>query len=189
MLFLSCLTWRPIGTADPLRVFLRPLILNVMRRGSVAVDLVVREIHEGDEAPLRDIMEAATSELRRTYRPRENRASSGGAPSGALVALKESAVVGTAEYVRKQDHLYVQCVAVHPEYRARGVCRALLCGMEEIAKAKKLRALTLCAIEETGNVEIFKNLGFEVVRRAIAPNHVNSAGGPVTQVDMEKKLA
>jgi N-acetylglutamate synthase-like GNAT family acetyltransferase len=152
-------------------------------------ELIVREAYEGDEAALRKIVEAATRELRRTYRPRDSRPPCGGAPSGVLVAVEENVVVGTAEYIRKQDQIYVQGIAVHPEYRSRGVCRALVNSVEEIAKAEKLRALALCAIEETGNAEIFKNLGFDVVRRAIAPNHVSPLGGPVTQLDMERKIA
>lgn len=166
-----------------------PLISNVMPKESEMAELVVREVHEGEEMARREIVVTVTRELRGTYRPRENRVLCGGAPSGVLVALKENAVVGTAEYIRQDYHIYVQGVAVHPEYRVRGVCRALLHGVEEIAKAERFRALALSAIEETGNVEIFKNLGFKVVSRAIAPNHVSPSGGPVTQVDMERKIA
>lgn len=160
-----------------------------MPRESEMAKLIVREVHEGEGGARREILEAATQELRSTYRPREDKIRYGGAPSGVLVALKENAVIGTAEYVRKTHHIYVQGVAVHPEYRVRGVCRALLCGVEEIARAEKLPALTLCAIEETGNVEIFKNLGFKVVKCSIALNHVSPSGGPVTQVDMERTIA
>jgi len=152
-------------------------------------ELVIRGVHEDDEAARREIVEAATRELRCTYRPRENRGPCGGVPSSVLVALKESAVVGTAEYIRKDRHIYVQGIAVHPEYRVSGVCRALLRYVEEIAKAEELPALALCAIEETGNVEIFKNLGFKIVGRAVAPNHVSPSGGPVTQVEMERTIA
>ena len=151
-------------------------------------ELVVREICEAEEAARREVVDAATRELRSTYRPRENRGSCGGLPSTVLVALKENGVVGTAEYIRKDHHLYVQGIAVHPEYRVRGVCRALLRRIEEIAKAEGFRVLALCAIEETGNVEIFKNLGFKAVNRATAPNHISPSGIPVTQVDMEKEI-
>ena len=98
-------------------------------------------------------------------------------------------LVGTAEYVHTDDHLYIQGVAVHPEYRRQGVCRALVRAAEKIAKDSNLVALALCAIEETGNVEIFKRLGFEVVNRAVARHYVDPAGGPVIQVDMERKIA
>jgi N-acetylglutamate synthase-like GNAT family acetyltransferase len=152
-------------------------------------EFVVREVCEGDEAARREVVDAATRELRSTYRPRENRDSCGEVLNSVLVALKEQGVVGTAEYIRKDHHIYVQGVAVHPEYRVRGVCRALLRRIEEIAKSEGFRLLALCAIEETGNVEIFKNLGFKAVKRVTAPNHISPSGAPVTQVDMEKEIA
>lgn len=91
-----------------------------MRKESEMAELVVREVHEGEEAARREIVVAVTRELRGTYRPRENKALCGGAPSGMLVALTENAVVGTAEYIRQDHHIYVQGVAVHPKYRVRG---------------------------------------------------------------------
>lgn len=152
-------------------------------------EVVVREAQEGEEAARREVVDAATRELRSTYRPRENRGSCGGVPSAVLVALKGNGVVGTAEYVRKDDHIYVQGVAVHQEYRGRGICRALLRRIEEIAKAEGFRVLTLCAIEETGNVAIFETLGFKPVNSVTAPDHISPRGTPVTQVDMEKEIA
>lgn len=160
-----------------------------MHKESEVVEFVVREVHKTEEAARREIVATATQELRRTYRPRENGGQCGGGPSGVLVALKGSMLVGTAEYIQKEDHVYIQGVAVHPEYRSQGVCRALVRAAEEIAKDNKLAALVLCAIEETGNVGIFKKLGFNVTNRAVAPNHVNPKGGPVIQVDMERKIA
>lgn len=97
--------------------------------------------------------------------------------------------VGTAEYVRKDDHLYIQGVAVHPEYRKQGVCRALVRAVELTARDDKLTALARCAIEETGNVGVFQSLGFTVTNRTVARDHVNPEGGPVIQVDMKRKIA
>lgn len=160
-----------------------------MRKDALMAELVVREVCEGEEAARREIVDAATRRLRSTYRPRENRGSCGGVPSAVLVALKGNKVVGTAEYIRKEHHVYVQGIAVHPEYRVSGVCRSLLRRIEEIANVEKFQVLALCAIEETGNVEIFKKFGFKVVCRGTAPNHISPSGGPVTQVDMEKEIA
>lgn len=153
------------------------------------MDFVVREVHKTEEAARLGIVKAATQELRRTYRPRGNGGECGSSLSGVLVALQGHMLVGTAEYVRKDNHLYIQGVAVHPQYRNQGVCRALMRAVERIAKDDKLTALALCAVEETGNVEVFKSLGFTVTNRTIAPDHVNPEGGPVIQVDMERKIA
>lgn len=151
-------------------------------------EFVVRESYETEEAARRLLLETATQELRRIYRPREDGGQPDCEPSGALVAVKGSMLVGTAEYLEKDDHVYVRCVAVHPECRNQGVCRALLRAAEKIAKDHALAALAACAIEETGNVGIFEKLGFTVISRAVAPNHVDPEGGPVIQVDMERKI-
>ena len=150
--------------------------------------LLVRELHQGDEAARRELLEAATRELRKAYRPRENGGPCGGKPSGILVAFKGDSLIGTAEYVRRADHLYVQGVAVHPDYRGQGVCRALLRATEQVAKKDALTTFTLCAIEETVNVLIFEKLGFCVTNRGVAPNHVSPEGGPVTQADMTRSI-
>jgi GNAT superfamily N-acetyltransferase len=151
-------------------------------------ELFVRDALEADGAARREILEVATGELRGTYRPRECGSKCGGAPSGVLVALLGEAVVGTAEYVIKDDHVYVQGVAVHPNHRRSGACRALLAEAEKIARTNGLGALALCAIEETGNARIFEKMGFGMVSRSIAKNHVSPSGGPVTQVEMERKV-
>jgi predicted GNAT family acetyltransferase len=106
-----------------------------------------------------------------------------------LVALIASTLVGTAEYVQKADRVYVQGVAIHPEYRGRGICRALVRKAEEIARKVNVPVLALCAIEEAGNVQIFEKLGFRIMNHSVAPNHVSPAGDPVTQVDMEREVA
>jgi ribosomal protein S18 acetylase RimI-like enzyme len=101
------------------------------------------------------------------------------APSGVLVALIDKTVVVTAEYVIKGTHVYVQGIAVHPNHRRSGVCRALLAEAEKIAKAERLGTLALCAIEETRNVKIFEKMGFRITSLSIAPNHASPSGGPV----------
>lgn len=151
-------------------------------------NFIVRAIRATEESARRDIVTSATRELRRIYRPRESADQCAGTPSGVLVAVEGGTLVGTAEYVRKTACLYIQGVAVHPDYRGRGICRALVDAAEAIAYEAQLTTLALCAIEETGNVEVFGKLGFRVTSRAVAPNHVSPGGGPVTQVDMERAI-
>jgi hypothetical protein len=44
--------------------------------------------------------------------------------------------------------------------------------------------LVVRIIEETGNVEVFRRLGFEVTDRAVSIGYVSPDGGPVVQVEM-----
>lgn len=152
-------------------------------------ELIVREFQEGEDATRRAIVELGTQELRKTYQPRESGGQCGCKPTGILVALNGDVLVGTAEYAKTAQSIYLQGVAVHPAHRGQGVCRALVSKAEEIAQNANVPSLALCAIEETGNVRIFEKLGFQVKRRSVAANHVSPDGGPVTQVDMEREIA
>ncbi|MFD2111221.1 GNAT family N-acetyltransferase [Thiorhodococcus fuscus] len=152
------------------------------------MDISVREMLKEEASARLELLEAATQDLRRTYQPRASGGRCAVEATGVLVALNGSALVGTAEYIQKEHHVYLQGIAVHSRYRGQGVCRALVLAAGEIAKRNGLPTLVLCAIEETGNVAIFEKLGFEISSRAIAQNHVSPSGGPVTQVEMEWKL-
>ena len=94
--------------------------------------------------------------------------------------------MGTAEYVLREDHVYVQGIAVHPSHRCTGVCRALLLELEKIARVEELMRLTLCVIEETGNVKVFERLGFNVVGFTSASRYISPSGVSVTRVDMKR---
>ena len=105
-----------------------------------------------------------------------------------LVAVKQNTVMGTAEYVIKHDHIYLQGIAVHPDHRRQGICRCLVVATEALARKVKVDTLKLCVIQETGNIEIFKQLGFSIISHAISQGYVNPDGGVVTQVEMERKI-
>jgi ribosomal protein S18 acetylase RimI-like enzyme len=105
-----------------------------------------------------------------------------------FVAVDGSVIAGTAEYVIGDDHLYLQGVAVRRDYRGLGVCRSLVTKAEELARNRSLRAVTLCAIEETGNVAIFERLGFQVRNRVVASDYLSVEGNAVTQVDLVREI-
>ena len=122
-------------------------------------NLVVREVCEREEAVRREIVQAATEELRRTYRPTESGNQCGGAPSGVLVALKGNMLVGTAEYVLMEAHVYVRGVAVHPKHRGHGICRALVGKAEEIARKKVWRLWPYAQWRRQETFEYLRSLG------------------------------
>lgn len=98
-------------------------------------------------------------------------------------------MLGTAEYVLRDDHLYVQGLAVHPNCRGQGVGRALICVAEEIARKTNRDMVALRVIEETGNVAIFERWGFKVSSRAISAGYVSPSGNAVTHAEMERTIA
>jgi len=162
----------------------RPLASD--RRGG---SLEVRQARDGDGPQLRSLFALATEELRRVYRPR----TSGARPAAAeaadsLVALSEGRVVGVVEYVAREASFYIRGLAVHPDFRRRGVARTLLAHAGRLAMAAGRDMLTLSTIQETGNTSLFARVGFVTHRAYPSPRFVGAGERPVTQVDMRCPL-
>ncbi len=148
----------------------------------------VREACDDDAMVLRRLIDTATQQLRCIYRPRKKKDTQQTMPAITLVAVDDEIVVATAEYVVQDDRLYIQGIAVHPNHRQRGFCRSLLAAVEQLAIDAELCAVVLCVIEETGNVGIFEKMGFMVMSHTTSVDYMSPTGGPVTQVEMGRKL-
>lgn len=85
------------------------------------IRLTVRCAHKNDETLRNEIVRINTQELCKIYGPIEKNGQYSRTQSSILFTI----VSGTAEYTRKEDHVFVQWVAVHPNYRRIGVCRDL----------------------------------------------------------------
>ena len=149
----------------------------------------IREAIDNDIIARKSIIESTTRELRKIYTPRGDVNLSKTLPTGTLVAMKQNTVLGTAEYVIKETNVYLQGIAVHPNHHKQGICRSLIVAAEEIARKAKLNSITVSVIEETGNVAIFKKIGFSIISRAVAQAYINPVGGGVTLVEMERKFS
>lgn len=76
-------------------------------------------------------------------------------------------------------------LAVHAAYRRRGVAHRLGNHAVELAIRQSCHAVRLSTIKETGNVPIFKRLGFEVVGENLDGLCEDLNGEPVTDIEME----
>jgi GNAT superfamily N-acetyltransferase len=77
-----------------------------------------------------------------------------------------SGIVGLIEMVLRQDHLWIENVAVRPEHQGMGFGRQLLARAESTAKQAgrtELRLLTNAAFE--ANVVLYEKTGYVVVER------------------------
>jgi GNAT superfamily N-acetyltransferase len=77
-----------------------------------------------------------------------------------------SEAVGTAAYEPREGYLYVGRVAVHPDWRRKGIGRMLMKDVEQIAPPLGLTRLRLGTRESMpSNVAFYEQLGYRIVER------------------------
>jgi len=155
--------------------------------------LVVRAFRPADAESVEFIMASSTRELRAVYspKPRAEMASVDHSSSSTrVVALdRTDTVVGVAECIARPLALYVQGVAVASTHRRRGVAGALLGHLATLAVDMGLPVVQVATIKETGNVEVFKRLGFEVIEERISERFLGLHGQHVTEVTLKRHVA
>src|SRR3954452_24054776 len=73
---------------------------------------------------------------------------------------------GTVRYEPKDDHLYVGRLAVMPAYRGKGVGRALMLHMEELAPKLGLTCIRLNTRQSMPtNLAFYQSLAYKIVER------------------------
>jgi ribosomal protein S18 acetylase RimI-like enzyme len=83
------------------------------------------------------------------------------------------------------DALYIGRLAVHPEWRRRGIANALMEAAKTEARRLGAKRLTLgCRIALVSNVALFRRHGFVIVRQTCHPGFITP-----TSYDMELALA
>lgn len=155
--------------------------------------ITVRAFRPIDAESVDRIMKSSTQELRAVYAPKLKAeiSSVNHSPSSTKVVALDNAdmVVGVAECIVCPLALYVQGVAVASTHRQRGVAGALLVHIAKIAVGNGRSIVQLATIKETGNVEIFKRLGFDVIEERIAERFLGLHGQPVTEVTLQLHVA
>lgn len=149
----------------------------------------VRQAEYPDHASRQKIIEAATHELRLVYKPVNKVVPNPKLSIGILVVADGDILIGTAEYINNEDNMYIQGIAVHQDYRKKGVCRMLIEEIRELAIKQNYEQLSLCVIEETGNVSVFEKIGFNVINKYQSNHYIGLEGQIVTQVEMVKIIA
>jgi len=155
--------------------------------------LVVRAFRPADAESVEFIMASATRELRAVYAPvplTDIAPVKHSSSSTRVVALdRTDTVVGVAECIVCPLALYVQGVAVASTHRRCGVAGALLGHLAMLAVDMGLPVVQVATIKETGNVEVFQRLGFEVIEERISERFLGLHGQPVTEVTLKRQVA
>jgi ribosomal protein S18 acetylase RimI-like enzyme len=82
------------------------------------------------------------------------------------------------------DALYVGRLAVHPDWRRRGIANALMDAAQAEARRLGAKRVTLgCRIALTSNLALFRRHGFVIVRESCHPGYTTP-----TSYDMELRL-
>ena len=92
---------------------------------------------------------------------------------GFIVAESDGAIVGSAALEVCCDNALLRSVAVAPEWRSRGLGRALVSRVIADAEARGLRALYLLT---TTAEHYFPSFGFEQIAREHVPPDVQGTG-------------
>jgi predicted N-acetyltransferase YhbS len=142
-------------------------------RAPTHAEFSVRDATDADAAAVADIARHATAQLRQVYRPTEQAIQQKQQMSHNLrqiVACADQQIVGTVQVAQEDGRLHLIGLAVDPEWRRRGVARALIDWIAQHAPR-----LSLYTIVETGNVPIFEQLGFRVIR-TVPAEHIEPSG-------------
>ncbi|MCA9097791.1 MAG: GNAT family N-acetyltransferase [Planctomycetaceae bacterium] len=138
--------------------------------------ILIRECCDSDRAEADAVTAKAFESLRRIYRPTREaiEMKRRRPPAPRLIAIHTNqldenlqnvgTIIGSVEYEVLEDQLSMMALAVHPEWRRRGIARLLIAKLREIGRDRGVSRLTLWTILETGNVPIFEQLGFRVVQ-------------------------
>jgi len=103
---------------------------------------------------------------------------------GGAVAEADGALVGSALWVEQDEGLYLGRLAVAPEWRGRGIARALVAAAEAAARAMGLPRIHLSTrLVLPDNRRLFAACGFVETTRHAHPGYAEP-----TFVNMEKWL-
>lgn len=111
-----------------------------------------------------------------------------------LVARVNERIVGTVQLVfelppNQRHRAEVVKLLVHPEARRRGIARALMVALEDIARAEGRTLLTLDTVTASGAEDLYTSLGYRTA--GIIPRYARSALTPELEdaTFMYKELA
>jgi GNAT superfamily N-acetyltransferase len=152
--------------------------------------IVVRAAQAADSDAVRRIVDDAFAPLRRIYRPNADAiAHAATLPLERLVAADGDTIVGTTQWRVDGDRLRVVGLAVAPAWQRRGVARALVERLAVLGREHRCSALALFTIAQTGNVAVFRRLGFTLIAERPDTWSVSVSGEPLVEAYLERRLA
>ena len=137
------------------------------------------------------VMDSAVATLRQTYRPTQRAIENKTQRilnCQRLVATIDDRVVGSVQYSFDIHCVSIIGLDVHTDYRKKGVAHSLISHIKKIGMKEKALSLKLHTIKETGNVGVFKRLGFKVASERIDDLFESDKFDTLTDVEMIMEL-
>lgn len=153
--------------------------------------VTVRPDKPSDQPDIQAVDAAATATLRQTYRPNQRALINKvrlDTHLRRIVATIEDRVVGTVRYSVDNQSVRVIGLGIHPDFRRQGIARELLRSLEEIGKGERAIRLHLHTVKQTGNVDVFKRLGFTVIAEREDEFAESDRYQKLIDVEMEKQI-
>ncbi|MCP4745673.1 MAG: GNAT family N-acetyltransferase [Desulfobacteraceae bacterium] len=153
--------------------------------------IIVRPERVADKTEIQNVKASATATLRQTYRPKQRAIDNKDKIRGCLqrvVAAANGRVVGTVQYSLESQIVRITGLGVHTDYRQKGIARNLIRHLEKISIEKKVNQLKLHTVKETGNVDVFRRLGFTVVAERESNFFESDRFDKLTEVEMIMRL-
>jgi GNAT superfamily N-acetyltransferase len=148
--------------------------------------IVIRPAVAEEIAAAHSVAESSFAELRRVYVPRT--AANDDSEFSRVVAVSDGQIVGTVSYAIQSGQLHLRELAVDAQHRRKGVARAIVGYLAELASAAACWTMSLYTIAQTGNVAVFERLGFRTVTEEPAIWAVSPGGEELIEVLMERPI-
>jgi len=151
----------------------------------------VRQAAANEVTHVKVIREQAFASVRHIYRPlagKSNAHTQDVEDRIDMIASVNGTDVGVIGLYREISILRLTGLAVLKDFRKHGVASQLVFHAHETARERGLDSLGLFTIAETGNVPIFRRLGFCLTQERVADWCISSAFDVLHEVEMRRTV-
>ena len=144
---------------------------------------------DANEKLVVELSERCFDELRQVYRPTKlavSNKNSANCEWSCFGFHVDQALVGVVEAKQVGSELQLSSLAVASSFRRKGVARKLVDFV--VRQFKPINSVSVWCVEQTGNVAIFKALGFNVVQRFDSDLFILSDGSKAIEVQLKQKI-
>ena len=153
-------------------------------------EIMVRLATPEDAQGYEEAWQSAMDTLRETYRTSKQFLDDWTPPSDLtrIAAVLDGRVVGVVQCYVQEERMHIMRFGVRSDFRGKGVGRALIEFVADLARSKGFRCLDVYTIKETGSVPIYEALGFKVLSEEEAKWAESDKYDKLTDVHLERPV-